>query len=253
MIKQDQRKLLWFTVMLCLSLQFFLFLPLPPSPALPTHHSCFPYRVLLTIGGGCKRCEDVKPQACVTSPLQGEANCLSFLMSCFRSERKRNWEWEWRRNINRKKKKEYSSTLFLDHFCSRSILERIATTPCLMESSPSALCCLSQGCCGVLICTFPLPRGSCPWPCPPYHLLFFQHCWDSENKLYNINTSALGSPMVPFTGASAKIFALSLHKFRRSCLWDSLPTVSYLILNSKMSHWGSLAKTVSLAVPEFYL
>lgn len=55
MIKQDQRKLLWFTVMVCLSLRFFLFLPFHSTPALPTHHSCFPYRVLLTAGGGCKR------------------------------------------------------------------------------------------------------------------------------------------------------------------------------------------------------
>lgn len=154
----------------------------------------------------------MKPHSCVTSTLPGEASCLSFLMRCFRSERKRNGEWEWRGNINRNK--GMAIGLFLNSFCSRSLLERIACGPCLLGSAPWALFCLPEGCCGMLLCTFPLPGAADSWPS---YLLFFQRYWGGKNKLSNLNTSALGFPMVLFREASVEILALSLHKCRRPC------------------------------------
>lgn len=161
MIKQDQRKLVWFTVMLCLSLRFFLFLPFYSTLALPTHHSCFPYRVLLTAGGGCKR--DVKMwNHMLVSHLhcqKRQTACLSLRDASGVKEKETESESE--EGISTETRGLLWDS-FSTVFCSRALHETIAHGPCLPGSTPSALRCLPQGCCGVLTCTFLLPRGCCP-------------------------------------------------------------------------------------------
>lgn len=170
-------------------------------------------------------------------------------MSHFRSERKRNGEWEWRGNINRNKGSALAlcfSTIFL----AEPYLRESPVVPAHLDPllQPSIAC--PKAAVGCSPAPSHCPGAPALWPCPPYHSLFFQHCWDGENKLSNINTSALGSPVVPFRGAAAESLALPSRKFRRSCLWDSLSLVLYLILHSETQQRASLVKTVSLVVPE---
>lgn len=171
----------------------------------------------------------MKPHACVTSPLPGEANCSSFLTSRFRGERKRNGEREWRGNINRNKGSALA-LCFSNVFLAEPYLREPPVVPACLDPllQPSTACPKAAvGCSPAPSRCPPAPR-----PCPPNHSLFFQRCRDGENKLSDINTPALASPMVPLRGAAAESLALASRRFR-SCLWDSLSLLLCLILSSE--------------------